>query len=192
MQVFSKKPLKSLADVKAAKLFTTKGADKWVQWYVQNGFHPVALLPADIPTQLKLTTGLIDTAPNPPYLALSLQIFRDAKYMLDLHIAPLTGAMIISNSAWNRISADDKTKVTAAALAMEKRVRAEAPAQDAESVKQMVARGLQVTTLDAKAAAEFRSAATQLVSTMRGSMVPPDVYDMAVQERDALRKSKGK
>ncbi len=192
VQVFSKKPLRSLADVKAAKLFTTKGADKWLQWYVANGFHPVALLPSDIPTQMKVPTGLIDTAPNPPYLALSLQIFRDAKYMLDLHIAPLTGAMIISNTAWNGISAEDKPKVTAAAQAMEKRVRAEAPAQDAESVKQMVARGLQVITLDPKAAAEFRTAATQLVSTMRGSMVPADVFDMAVQERDALRKSKGK
>src|SRR5690349_1052458 len=192
VQVFSKKPLRSLADVKSAKLFTSKGSDKWVQWYVSNGFHPVALLPADIPAQLKLSTGLIDTAPNPPYLALSLQIFRDAKYMLDLHIAPLIGAMIISNQAWNRISAEDKPKVEAAADAMEKRVRAEAPAQDAESVKQMVARGLQVITLDPKAAAEFRAAATQLVSTMRGSMVPADVYDMAVQERDALRKSKGK
>ncbi|HXQ78354.1 MAG TPA: TRAP transporter substrate-binding protein DctP [Gemmatimonadaceae bacterium] len=192
VQVFSKKPLRSLADVKAAKLFTTKGADKWLQWYVANGFHPVALLPADIPTQLKVPTGLIDTAPNPPYLALSLQIFRDAKYMLDLHIAPLTGAMIISNTAWNGISAEDKPKVSAGAQALEKRVRAEAPAQDAESVKQMVARGLQVITLDPKAAAEFRTAATQLVSTMRGSMVPADVFDMAVQERDALRKSKGK
>ena len=29
VQVFSKKPLRTLADVKAAKLFTTKGADKW-------------------------------------------------------------------------------------------------------------------------------------------------------------------
>jgi TRAP-type C4-dicarboxylate transport system substrate-binding protein len=192
IQVFSKKPLKSLADVKAAKLFTSKGADKWVQWYVANGFHPVPLLPADIPAQLKLSTGLIDTAPNPPYLALSLQIFRDAKYMLDLHIAPLTGALIISNTAWNRISAEDKPKVSAAAIALEKRVRAEAPAQDAESVKQMTARGLQVITLDAKAAAEFRSAANQLVATMRGSMVPADIYDMAVQERDALRKSKSK
>ena len=191
VQVFSKKPLRSLADVKASKLFTTKGADKWLQWYVANGFHPVALLPADIPAQLKLSTGLIDTAPNPPYLALSLQIFRDAKYMLDLHIAPLTGAMIISNAAWGRISAEDKPKVSAAAEALEKRVRTEAGPQDAESVTQMVARGLQVITLDPKAAAEFRTAATQLVSTMRGSMVPTDVYDMAVQERDALRKSKG-
>lgn len=192
VQVFSKKPLRSLADVKAAKLFTSKGADKWLQWYVANGFHPVALLPADIPAQLKLSTGLIDTAPNPPYLALSLQIFRDAKYMLDLHIAPLTGAMIISNTAWNRINAEDKPKVGAAALALEKRIRADAPAQDAESVKQMTARGLQVITLDPKAATEFRTAANQLVTTMRGSMVPADVYDMAVQERDALRKSKGK
>lgn len=192
VQVFSKKPLRSLADVKNAKLFTSKGSDKWVQWYVSNGFHPVPLLPADIPAQLKLSTGLIDTAPNPPYLALSLQIYRDAKYMLDLHIAPLTGAMIISNTAWNRISAEDKQKVTAAAQAMEKRVRDTAPGQDADSVKQMTARGLQVTTLDPKAAAEFRTAAGQLVTTMRGSMVPADIYDQAVQARDAVRKPKGK
>jgi TRAP-type transport system periplasmic protein len=192
VQVFSKKPLRSLADVKNAKLFTTKGSDKWLQWYVSNGFHPVALLPADIPAQLKLSTGLIDTAPNPPVLALNLQIFRDARYMLDLHIAPLVGAMIMSNTAWNKISAEDKPKVTAAAQTMETRVRSEAPAQDAESVKQMVARGLQVITLDPKAAAEFRGAATQLNQSMRGSMVPGDIYDMAVQERDAVRKSKGK
>jgi TRAP-type C4-dicarboxylate transport system substrate-binding protein len=193
VQVFSKKPLRSLADVKAAKLFTTKGADKWLQWYVKNGFHPVALLPADIPSQMQVPNGLIDTAPNPPYLALSLQIYQHAKYMLDLHIAPLTAAMIISNSAWNDVSAEDKPKVTAAAQALEKRVRAEAPAQDAASVKAMVDKGgLQVITLDPKAAAEFRTAANELVLTMRGTMVPADVFDMAVQERDALRKSKGK
>ncbi len=192
IQVFSKKPLKTLADVKAAKLYTGKGDDRLRQWYVANGFHPVALLPADIPAQLKLSTGLIDTAPNPPYLALSLQIFRDAKYMLDLHVAPLTGVLLISNAAWNTISPDDRPKIAAAAQALEQRVRADAPVQDAESVKQMTARGLQLITLDAKAAAEFRAAATQLTGTMRGGMVPADVYDMAVQERDAFRKSKGK
>ena len=192
VQLFSKKPLNTLADIKAAKLFTSQGNDRMVQWYKTNGFNPVALNANDIPAQLKLATGMIDAAPSPPYPALLLQIFRDAKYMLDLHIAPLTGAMIISNTAWGRISAEDRPKVTAAAQALEKRVRAEAPAQDAESVKQMVARGLQVITLDAKAASEFRAAATQLTSTMRGSMVPVDVYDLAVQERDAIRKSKGK
>ena len=72
-------------------------------------------------------------------------------------------------------------------------MRAVAPAQDAASVKAMVDKGgLQVITLDPKAAAEFRTAANELVLTMRGTMVPADVFDMAVQERDALRKSKGK
>jgi TRAP-type C4-dicarboxylate transport system substrate-binding protein len=192
LQVFSKKPLKSLADVKGAKLYTTKGSDKWYQWYVSNGFHPVPLLPADVPTQLKLGTGLIDTAPYPPYLAMTLRVFDDAKYMLDLKIAPLTGALIVSQASWNRISAEDRAKMTAAAQAMENRVRAEAPAQDAESVRVMTSRGLQVIALDAKALGEFRAAADQLVKTMRGSMVPADIYDMALQERDAFRKSKGK
>jgi len=192
VQVFSKKPLKSLADVKSAKLYSTKGNDKWYQWYVSNGFHPVPLLPADVPTQLKLGTGLIDTAPYPPYLAMTLRVSDDAKYMLDLKLAPLTGALLVSQASWNRISPEDRAKMTAAGQALEARVRTEAPAQDAESVKVMSSRGLQVTTLDPKALAEFRAAAAQLVSTMRTSMVPPEIYDMALAERDAVRKSKGK
>ena len=192
VQVFSKKPLRTLADVKAAKLFTSKGSDKWVQWYVANGFHPVALTPADIPAQLKLGTGLIDTAPYPAYLAMSLSIYTDAKYMLDLHIGPLTGALVISDAAWNRLSAEDRSKIEADAQAFESRIRAEVPRNDADAVKLMSTRGLQVITPDAKAAAEFHTAGSQLASTMRGSMVPADVYDAAVQARDAFRASKGK
>jgi TRAP-type transport system periplasmic protein len=192
VQVFSKRPLRTLDDVKAAKLYTSKGDDRMVQWYTSNGFHPVALLPADIPAQLKLTTGLIDTAPSTPYLALTLQIFRDARYMLELHIAPLVGATVISLDAWHRISPADQATMTAAAEAMEARIRVDAPKQDAESVAAMKARGLQVIALDAKAAAAFRAAAGQLSTTMRGGMVPADIYDMAVQARDAFRKSKGR
>jgi hypothetical protein len=49
-----------------------------------------------------------------------------------------------------------------------------------------------VTTLDAKALTDFRAAADKLVPTLKGAIVPGDVYDLAVQERDAFRKSKGK
>jgi hypothetical protein len=75
--------------------------------------------------------------------------------------------------------------VTAAAVELEKTVRARTPAQDAESVAAMTKYGLQVIKLDPKAEGEFRSAATELVKTMRGGMVPADIYDAAVQERDA-------
>jgi len=192
VQLFSKRELKTLADVKNAKLFTSKGAVKWVNWYVKNGFHPVELVPASIPEQLKLSTGLIDTALYVPWLASNFQIFRDAKFMLDLHIAPLSGALVISNAAWNRISPEDRLKVTAAAQALEEQVYREVPKGDADSIKSMQTRGLTVIKLDPKAAAEFRAAANTLVSTMRGDMVPGDVFDMALQARDGVRKTKGK
>jgi TRAP-type C4-dicarboxylate transport system substrate-binding protein len=192
VQLFSKKPLHTLADVKAAKLFTTKGSVKWVKWYVNNGFHPVELVPASVPEQLKLATGAIDTAPYVPYLASLQRVFSDAPYMLDVRVAPLPGALIMSNSAWNKMSPEDQGKIAASARVLEDKVHAAIPKMDADSVKAMEARGLKVIKADAKAAAEFRAAAAQLVTTMRGEMVPADVFDLAVKARDAARKAPGK
>jgi TRAP-type C4-dicarboxylate transport system substrate-binding protein len=192
VQLFSKSPLRNLNDVKSAKLFTSAGDDRMVQWYKSNGFNPVALAANDIPAQLKLTNGMIDAAPSPPYPALMLQMFRDAKYMLDVHVAPLLGALVISNHAWTQISAADQKVVADAAAAFERKVLAEAPKLDADSVNTMKTRGLTVITLAPKARAEFQAAAEKLVSTMRGTMVPADVYDAVVRERDAFRKTKGR
>jgi TRAP-type C4-dicarboxylate transport system substrate-binding protein len=189
VQLFSKKPLTSLADIKAAKLYTSQGDDRMVQWYKANGFRPVALNANDNPAQLKLSTGMIDAAPSPPYPALLLQIFRDAKYMLDVRFAPLYGAVILSNDAWNKIEPNDRPIVVAAAKNIEKRLLGEAPKLDADSIATMKSRGLTVTTIDPKTAATFRAEAEAFVKTMRGGMVPADVYDAAIRERDAFRKT---
>jgi TRAP-type transport system periplasmic protein len=189
VQLFSKKPLSTLTDIKSAKLFTSQGDDRMVQWYKANGFRPVALAAADIPAQLKLTTGMIDAAPSPPYPALLLQIFRDAKYMLDVRVTPLYGAIVITNEAWNKIDANDRPVVLAAAKTIEKRMLGDAPKLDADSVATMKARGLNVITLDPKNTAAFRAEAEGFVKSMRGGMVPADVYDAAVRERDTFRKT---
>ncbi len=192
VQLFSKMPIKTLDEVKKAKLFTSQGDEKMVQWYKANGFNPVALSSNDIPAQLKLGTGMINATPMPPYPALVLQIFQDAKYMLDVRLAPFLGAIVITNNAWNKISAEDRVKLTDAAKAFEARMNKEAPGLDASSVTTMAQRGMTVTKLDPKTLAEFRTAAEKLVSASRGTMVPADIFDQAVQERDAFRKTKGK
>jgi TRAP-type C4-dicarboxylate transport system substrate-binding protein len=188
VQLFSKQPIKTLADVKAAKMYTAQGDDRMVQWYKANGFHPVALSAGDIPAQLQ--TGMIDTSPMPPYLALVLQMFRQAKFMLDVKVGPLVGALVLTNEAWNKIDANDRTVVLAAAKTLQTRMLTEVPKQDADSVTTMQSRGLTVTAPDAAAAAAFRAEADKMVATMRGNMVPADIYDAAVRERDAFRKIK--
>lgn len=192
VELFSKQPIRTLAELKAAKLYTGKGEDRLLQWYTRNGFNAIPLPLAEMTTQLKLPSGLINAAPNTPYLAMMTQIFTPAPYMLDLHIAPLVGALVISTKTWNNISPDDRAKMTEAARAMEAKIRAEIPALDASSLAEMTKKGLQVVKLDPKAAAEFRAAATDMVRTMRGGMVPADIFDMALAERDAFRKTKGK
>jgi TRAP-type C4-dicarboxylate transport system substrate-binding protein len=189
VQLFSKKPMTTLADIKAAKLYTSQGNDRMVQWYKANGFNPVALNANDIPAQLKLTTGMIDAAPSPPYPALLLQIFRDAKYMIDVRFAPLYGAVVLTNEAWNKIEATDRPIVVAAAKNTEKRLLGDAPKLDADSINTMKSRGLTVTAVDPKNVASFRAEAEAFVKTMRGQMVPADIYDAAVRERDAFRKT---
>ena len=190
VQLFSKTPINTLADVKAAKLFTTQGDDRLVQWYKKNGFNPVALNSGDIPAQLRLSTGMIDAAPLPPYPAMLMQVFRDAKYMLDVDVAPLFGALVLTNTAWNKISPADQAVVMAAAKNAEKRLLSEAAKLDETSIATMKARGLTVITPDAKALAAFRAEADRLVATIKGTLVPADVYDIAQRERDAYRKSK--
>jgi TRAP-type C4-dicarboxylate transport system substrate-binding protein len=181
VQLFSKTPIRTLADVKQAKLYTTEGNPKMVQWYTANGFHAVPLSAGEIPKQLKLPSGAINAAPMPPVYAVALQIFKDAPHMLDIRLAPLVGATIMTDAAWNKISPDDRTKVLAAAAAMEREISTQAPGLDAKSISAMTAAGLQIVKLDAKAIAEFRSAAERLGVTQRG--------DLAVRERDAFRKA---
>ncbi len=187
VQIFSKKPLKNLADVKGASLYVSKDDEDMRQWYTDNGFHPKPLTLADIAPQLKLPNGMIDTTPNTPYLALMTQIYSTAKYMLDVHVAPLVGATVVTTAAWNALSPADQKAMTDAAREMEKKIRAESPKQDADSIAAMSGKGMQVIKPDAAATAELRSAATALGKTMRGGMVPADIYDAALAARDAAR-----
>jgi len=152
----------------------------------------VPIATSEIPKQLKLPTGVINAAPSPPVFAVALQFFRDAPYMLDLPVAPLVGATVITESAWNKIAPEDRDRMLEAARKMEQDIQAQAPALDAKSIDEMKKTGvLKPVTLDASDTATFRATADKLTSTQRGTLVPADVFDLALKERDAYRKAKG-
>lgn len=189
VQIFSKTPIRTLADLQRTAFYTTEGDPQMVQWYTANGFHAVPLAAGEIPKQLKLPTGAINAAPSPPVFALALQFFRDAPYMLDLRVVPLVGATIITDTAWNRVSPGDRMTMIEAAGVMQKQLQAQVPGLNQRSIDEMKAAGLSVIALDAAAAAQFRAAADRLTATSRGGMVPADVFDLALKERDTFRRS---
>jgi TRAP-type C4-dicarboxylate transport system substrate-binding protein len=192
VQIFSKQQIRTLDDLKRAKLFTSAGDEATVRWYTSNGFRPQALSEKEIVAQLRLPNGMIDAVPSPPYGAVALQFYTATPYMLDLRVAPLVGATVVSKPVWDKLSAEDRAAVNTAAEAMQRRVLAEVPKIDADAVAAMQKAKLTVTSLDAAARAQFQQAAAQLTPSLRGTIVPADMYDLVVKARDSYRQSKGR
>jgi TRAP-type C4-dicarboxylate transport system substrate-binding protein len=185
LQVFSTEPVQTVADLKRAKLYTSAGDDRMTQWYKANGFQPRAMAMTDVLTGL--TTGMIDALPTTPLASMSFQWYKQTPYMLDLGISPIVGATVISKRTWDRISAADRAKMTEIALRVEKQLQSDVPKQDGLATLLMQNQGLKVTKASGP---EWQQLADSLAKTMRGEMVPPDVFDLAVKERDAFRQRK--
>jgi TRAP-type C4-dicarboxylate transport system substrate-binding protein len=177
--------VRTVADLKGIKLYTSAGDDRMTQFYKANGYQPRAMAMTDILTGL--TTGMIEGLPTPPVAALAFQWNRQTPFMLDIGLAPVVGATVMTRKTWLRVQDADRSKLAEAATAVEKRLAGEVPKQDAFAVVLMQQQGLTVTKA---AGAEWRTEAESLAATMRGQMVPKDIFDLAVKERDAYRQQK--
>jgi len=182
-QVFTKRPVQTVDDLKGIKLWTSAGNDRMVQWFKANGFQPRAMAMTDILTGL--TTGMIEGLPTTPLVAQLFQWDRQTPYMLELGLAPIVGAGVITTKAWKAIPDADKPKLLAAANGVEQRLRVEVPKLDANAVTEMTKRGLTVTKA---VGPEWRTQLDNLARTMRGESVPPDIFDLAQKARDEFRK----
>ncbi|HEY2954213.1 MAG TPA: TRAP transporter substrate-binding protein DctP [Candidatus Eisenbacteria bacterium] len=183
---FTKQPVQSATEIRRLKMFVWAGDDRMVQMWRENGFQPVALAATDILTGLQ--TGMIEAYPTTPLAALSLQWFRSTPYMVESGLAPLVGAMVITKQAWAKISEPDRAAILAACKKAEQRLEHDIPGQDSMAVVEMQKRGLTVTQLKPAAMADWEATANAFAARMRGSMVPADILDLALRERDAYRK----
>ena len=187
VHIFSKQSVETVDDLKRLKMFTGAGDEGMVRLWKSNGFTPVALAPTDI--MMGLQSGMIEGVPVPPLGALAMQWFKHVPYMLDPGVAPLVGGTVISREAWNKISEPDRTVLVKAAHRAEERLAREIPEKDSKSIDEMEKRGLTVVRVEAgEGAASWRATAESFAKKMRASMVPEDVFDMAMKYRTDFRK----
>jgi TRAP-type C4-dicarboxylate transport system substrate-binding protein len=186
---FTKKPVERLDDLRKLKIFTWAGNDRMVQWWHANGFKPVAL---ELPAALQgLKTGMIETMISPPSAAVSLQWYRDAPYMIDIGLAPMVGAVVLSKRIWNRIEERDRPKLLAAALEFGAKLEKQVPVLDGMALIQMKTQGLEVLEIkESEHSAEWLAEARQFADDMRGDMVPEEIFDRARLKRDEFRAAK--
>ena len=186
---FTKNPVESVEGLKKTKLFCWAGDDQMAQQWKSLGFTPVPLAATDIMTGL--TTGMIDAYPTTPLLGLTLQWYRTTPNMIGMGMAPLVGGLIMTKSAWMKISEADRAKILAAGEKMEAKLQTEVPKQDTTAVLEMEHRGLKVNQVSPANAKEFRTMADQFTTGVPGNRVPPEILAAARKARDDFRKAHG-
>lgn len=185
---FTADRVETFDDLRRTKLYTAAGDEKMLQWYKESGFNPEPLAVTDV--LLGLNTGLINAYPTAPYVALLFQWYDKTPYMLDVPLTPMLGITVVAERTWNRVSAEDQQTLLASAKRLEQNLFRDVPAQERQSIAEMKSRGLTVVEFDDAARASFRAVADGLTATWRGTIIPADVYDLALRERNAFRASR--
>jgi TRAP-type C4-dicarboxylate transport system substrate-binding protein len=191
VHVFSKRRIEKLDDLRRAKIYMTAGNEIMRQWYLKNGFSPVALAPTDMLTSLQ--TGMIDAIPATPLSALAFQWYRETPFMLDVKLGPLIGATVVTARAWNSIGEADRKVLLEHVGRLDQRLRIDVPKQDDQSIAEMEKRGLSIVRIGGtEKGAAFLDGAREYARAMRGALVPEEIFDLAMRERDSYRAQRAK
>lgn len=175
VRFFTKEPVKTPDDMKRVKFFTWSGSTDQADFMKKMGWNPVLLETADILPGLQ--TGLIDGAPVVPYFALKGQFFGVAKHMLEIDWAPLVGALVITQKAWDEFSPELREHCRKTALATGAEITQKSRQENDEAVAAMVKRGLVVQTMTPELKTTWRAFIEPVWPKLRGLDVPADLFD---------------
>jgi len=188
---FSKDPMTRPGDLKRMKLFAWAGEDNgYVDLMKSSGYNPVPLAANDI--LLGLQTGLIETVPTVPLIALTAQFVGPARHMLDIKWAPLTGGIVIKKSIWDSIPPAAQQVLRQAAKDAGEQIKRTSRVEDDGAVDAMRKRGLIVHAMTSELDAEWRKAVSGVYPKIRGTMIPPDMFDLAQRSVQEFRASGAK
>ncbi len=183
---FTKKPAKTLDDIRKMKLLTAAGDPVVEKLYRDFGFRVVPLPYTEVLTALQ--TGLIEAVQGPPLYALLEQWFGLAGNMIDIKWTPLVAATVIREQNWQRIPPEWREGMLAAAQAAGARMRREIRKLGDDAVPEMRKRGLNVVTIDDATFAAWRQEADKAYPKLRGGYAPADLFDEVQRLRDEFRK----
>jgi TRAP-type C4-dicarboxylate transport system substrate-binding protein len=110
--IMSKKPIRTVADLRSAKVWAPTNDDLSIQTLRALGVTPVPLSLGDVLPALQ--TGIVDTVATSPVGALALQWHTAVSYVTDMPLVYFSGVMVIDQKAFKKAKPEDQKIVRAA------------------------------------------------------------------------------
>jgi TRAP-type C4-dicarboxylate transport system substrate-binding protein len=184
---FSREPVATPDDLRKQKLFVWSSGDSadGEKLWQDFGFDTVSLASTDIMTALQ--TKMIDAYSTPPLVALASQWFPFTPYMTDLKWAPLTGATIITDKAWQKIPAQFRPELERIVFEEALNLQQEVRRLEQEATDAMIKRGMKLVAVDPTARKAWQEIAEQSYAKIRGPVIPEEFFDETLRLRDEFR-----
>ena len=188
VRFFSKEPVFRPDDFKKMKFFSFAGESEQQEIMKSLGYTPVPLETADILPAIQ--TGMINVVPSTPYFALATQVFNTAPNMLEINWAPIVGALVVTQKAWDDMTPAGQQALKAAGEKAGAQIRNKARQEVEEAVEAMKKRGLVVNKPTAEQQREWNDLAEKLYPRIRGNLVPAETFDEVFKHLKAFRAGK--
>ncbi|MGQ0666563.1 MAG: TRAP transporter substrate-binding protein [Nitrospiraceae bacterium] len=189
VRFFSKGPALRPADYRKMKVFTWAGDIPQADIMKSLGYQPAVLEISDILPGLQ--TGMIDMVPSTPFWALTFQFYKYTPYMLDMNWVPLVGAVVVTRKAWDAMSPAGQEALRQAGNTTGAELRAISRRETEQAVVAMKQRGLKVQPVTPEVETEWRKLAEQVYPTIRGKMVPAELFDEVQRLLQEYRDAQG-
>jgi TRAP-type C4-dicarboxylate transport system substrate-binding protein len=185
VRYFSNKPIQRLQDLKSLRVYASSGDPESVE-LMKSYYTPVVLEPDQI--LLGLRNGMIDALPVPAFLANFSQVPTYAPYMLDLRWAPITGALVVTEKAWNNLDPAAQAWLRETSERAGHEMRRASRIEDEQAVQAMKDKlGLKVIPMTPEAEKEWRAEVARIYPRIRGTLVPAPMFDATVETLKAKR-----
>ncbi len=173
--LFSKRPITTPDQRGTLKIFAWEGDPAAVEMYQRAGFKPVVVAATDVVPSLQ--SGLIDAFPSTPLGALALQWFGLAPNMLDVPWAPLLGATVMTQEAWQSIPEKHHAALRESATRNGQEIQGAIRKQDKKAIDVMKKYGLTVNPVDEATVKQWAEIAALTHPIVRTEMVTPEIFD---------------
>jgi len=182
----STSPVASIDDLKGRRVWAKANAPLSQALIDRAGVSTVAINAPDV--LMALQTNLLDVVYNSPYYALVTQWNTQVKYMTDLPLAYIGGALVMDAKAFRKIPAPLQEIMKTVCDRHLKRLVEKTRRDNAEALGLILKRGVQKVTPDAAQIAGFKDLSDKAMSDLGPKFLPPEpvrkVKDLLAEYRD--------
>jgi len=179
-------PIASVADIKKAKVWTWGGSPMAKAIFDE---AKVTAIPLSIPDVLVgLQTGLVDVVYAPPAVAISLQWFTKVKYLTDVPLNYMTGAVVMNRDVFKRLPPNVQNVILESSRRLLDQSKVVTRNENQDAIKVMTKQGVKIVTPAKENVDELKRLSNEAMRRLGGQTFSAKTHDEVVAQVENYRK----